>query len=74
VPFSQAKKLRKALEKNNKQYEWLEKSGEEHGFYKDENNVEFLDRLAAFLDKHIGKSAQGAPQAAADASPAPPTP
>jgi dipeptidyl aminopeptidase/acylaminoacyl peptidase len=68
VPFSQAKRLRKALDKYHKQYEWLEKSGEEHGFYKDENNVDFLDQLAAFLDKHIGKSAQVAAQTTSSAA------
>lgn len=57
VPFSQAKQLRKALDKQKKPYEWMEISGEEHGFYKDENNEAFLNRIAEFLDKHIGKSA-----------------
>jgi dipeptidyl aminopeptidase/acylaminoacyl peptidase len=63
VPFSQAKRLRKALEQYHKPYEWMEKSGEEHGFYKDENNVEFLDRLAAFLGKNLGAPVQSASSA-----------
>ncbi|HZP12770.1 MAG TPA: S9 family peptidase [Nevskiaceae bacterium] len=62
VPFSQAKKLRKALEKAGKPYEWMEVAHEGHGFWKDENNVEFLDKLAAFLDKNIGNGASPPPQ------------
>lgn len=54
VPFSQAERLRKALEKHGKPYEWLEFKGEEHGFYKDENHEVFLNKLVEFLDKHIG--------------------
>jgi len=60
VPFSQAKTLRAALEKHNKPYEWLEYSGEEHGFYKDENHEDFLNKLADFLDRHIGAKAGAA--------------
>jgi dipeptidyl aminopeptidase/acylaminoacyl peptidase len=54
VPFSQAKLLRKALEKHGKTYEWLEFDGEEHGFHKDENHTVFLNKLVEFLDKQIG--------------------
>lgn len=70
VPFSQAKKLRKALEKAGKPYEWMEVAHEGHGFWKDSNNVEFLDKLAAFLDKNIGKNAQQVSAAPGGASPA----
>lgn len=59
VPFSQARTLRRALDAAGKPYEWLEYAGEEHGFFKQENEVDFYTRLLAFLDKHIG------PQAAA---------
>jgi dienelactone hydrolase len=59
VPFSQAKALRRALEKHDKPYEWVEYSGEEHGFYKDENHEDFLNKLADFLDRHIGAKADG---------------
>lgn len=54
VPFSQAKELRKALERNGKAYEWAEFAGEEHGFFKEENREAFYNKLLAFLDKHIG--------------------
>lgn len=65
VPFSQAKILRKALEKHDKKYEWVEYDGEEHGFYKEANAEDFLKKSIDFLDKHIGPNA--APKAAAAA-------
>jgi dipeptidyl aminopeptidase/acylaminoacyl peptidase len=54
VPFSQAKALRRALERHKKPYEWLEYAGEEHGFWSDANHEDFLNNLADFLDRHIG--------------------
>lgn len=57
VPFSQAKILRKAMEKLGKPYEWAEYDGEGHGFYKEENHEDFLKRSIEFLDKHIGQAA-----------------
>jgi dipeptidyl aminopeptidase/acylaminoacyl peptidase len=33
----------------------MSKPGEGHGFYKEENTVEFYNLLQAFLEKHIGK-------------------
>ena len=57
VPFSQAKLLRKALEKHKKQYEWLEYQNEEHGFHDDKNHADFLTKALEFLDKHIGAAA-----------------
>jgi dienelactone hydrolase len=58
APFSQAKQLRSALEKHGKAYEWVEYTGEEHGFYKEANRIDFLEKLAAFLDRHIGAKAE----------------
>jgi dipeptidyl aminopeptidase/acylaminoacyl peptidase len=57
VPFSQAKLLRKALDRHGKKYEWLEFSGEEHGFYDDKNHEAFLTKVLEFLDRHIGARA-----------------
>lgn len=57
VPFSQAKILRKAMEKLGKPYEWAEYDGERHGFYKEANHEDFLKRSIEFLDKHIGPDA-----------------
>lgn len=61
VPFSQARLLRKALERHGKPYEWLEFAGEEHGFYDDDNHALFLERLIGFLDRHIGERRPAAP-------------
>ena len=57
APFAQAKAMRAALDAAHKPYEWLSKPGEGHGFYSEENNVEFFNTLQAFLEKHIGKGA-----------------
>jgi dipeptidyl aminopeptidase/acylaminoacyl peptidase len=59
VLFSQSKAMRKALDAAKKPYEWHEYSGEEHGWHKDENAVDFYTKLLAFFDKHIGKGAGG---------------
>lgn len=54
VPFSQAEALREALDQRKHPYEWLAKSGEGHGFYREDNRVEFYEQMLAFLDRHIG--------------------
>lgn len=55
TPLSQAKALRNALDAHKKPYEWLVKSREGHGFFNEDNRVELYDKLAAFLEKNIGK-------------------
>jgi dipeptidyl aminopeptidase/acylaminoacyl peptidase len=57
VPFAQAKAMRAALEAAHKPYEWLSKPGEGHGFYSEQNNVDLLEHLQAFLAKYIGPGA-----------------
>ncbi|MGH8442055.1 MAG: alpha/beta hydrolase family protein [Nevskiaceae bacterium] len=57
VPFSQAKLLRKALEKHHKPYEWMEFMGEGHGLTNEENREAYLTKVVEFLDKHIGPAA-----------------
>ena len=57
APFAQAKAMRAALDAAHKPYEWLSKPGEGHGFYSEKNNVEFYNRLQAFLEKNIGPGA-----------------
>ena len=54
APFAQAKAMRAALDAAHKPYEWLSKPGEGHGFYSEKNNIEFYNRLQAFLEKNIG--------------------
>lgn len=60
VPYNQAKALRDALEERQLPYEWLVKPGEGHGFFKEENRVEFYEKLLAFLDHNIGATAKAA--------------
>jgi dipeptidyl aminopeptidase/acylaminoacyl peptidase len=57
APFAQAEAMRDALEAAHKPFEWLVKPGEGHGFYSEKNNVDFLNRLQAFLTKYIGPGA-----------------
>lgn len=57
APFAQAKAMRAALEAAHKPCEWLVKPDEGHGFYDEDNRIEFYTRLQAFLEQHIGKGA-----------------
>lgn len=61
APFSQARILRKAMEAHGKPYEWVEYKGEAHGFYKEANAEDFLEKCIAFLDKHIGPGVAAKP-------------
>ena len=53
APYSQAKDLRDALDKANKDYEWFVRSSETHGFYDEENRSEYFEAVASFLKKHL---------------------
>ena len=55
TPLSQAKALRKALDARKIPYEWLVKAREGHRIANEDNRVELYEKLAAFLEKHIGK-------------------
>ncbi len=52
VPYSNALRLREALEKAGKPFEWLAKDYEGHGFQQEPNRYEYYMRLASFLEKH----------------------
>jgi len=60
APFAQAKAMRAALDAAHKPYEWLVKPGEGHGFYTEQNNVDFFNHLQAFLEKYIGPGSRPA--------------
>ncbi|HEY0973692.1 MAG TPA: S9 family peptidase [Solimonas sp.] len=60
APFSQARNLRKALDKRAHPYEWLEKSKEGHGFNNLDNRQELYERVLHFVDQHIGAGAGAA--------------
>ncbi|MGB8716011.1 MAG: prolyl oligopeptidase family serine peptidase [Rhodanobacteraceae bacterium] len=57
APFAGAEDMRDALEKAHKPYEWMAKGSERHGFYDVDNNIERLQKIQAFLKKHIGEGA-----------------
>ena len=64
VPVAHARAFLDALENAGIEAAYMEKENEGHGFFKEENRVDFFKALLAFLDRHIG------PAAAATASPA----
>ncbi len=57
APFAQAQAMRAALDQAHKPYEWMAVAKEGHGFYSEAHRAEFLTRLQAFLEKHIGAEA-----------------
>ncbi len=60
APFAQARAMRAALEKAGNAPEWMAVPREGHGFYKDQNNVEFYRRLEAFLARNLAATSQAA--------------
>jgi len=56
TPFRQADAMRRALEKAGNAPLWMPVKGEGHGFYAQENAIEFYRRLEAFLAKNIGQA------------------
>ena len=54
VPVEHARALMKALKEAGIEAQYMEKRNEGHGFYKEENRVEFSKALLRFLDTHIG--------------------
>lgn len=57
APPSHTEKMRDALQKLGKPVETTIYDAEGHGFYKDEDSVDFYTRLLAFLDRNIGPGA-----------------
>ncbi len=53
VPPEQAHLLKAALDKRNMPYEWMFKEKEGHGFFNEDNKVEFYQRTLDFLNKHL---------------------
>ncbi|GLS83592.1 alpha/beta hydrolase family protein [Paraferrimonas haliotis] len=53
--YENAYRLRDALEKAGKEYEWMFKRTEGHGFYDETNRAEYFEAIIKFFDKHIGK-------------------
>ncbi|MBU6248644.1 MAG: prolyl oligopeptidase family serine peptidase [Xanthomonadaceae bacterium] len=55
VPYQNATRLRDALEKAGKPYEWLSKPKEGHGFYAVDNREDLYRHMQAFLAKYLGQ-------------------
>lgn len=56
APVSQAKALRRELQRRKLPHQWLVKAEEGHGFQKTDNVIEYYEKLLAFLDENIGKA------------------
>lgn len=57
VPVGHAHRLRDALDRIGKSYEWMIKDDEGHGFYSVDNRVELAERTVRFLERNIGPGA-----------------
>jgi len=55
TPLEQGEAMHDALTKAKKPHEWVQVPGEDHSFYARKNQIDFYQRLEAFLAKHIGK-------------------
>jgi dipeptidyl aminopeptidase/acylaminoacyl peptidase len=53
APFEHAERLRAALDKENKSYEWFVIDKEGHGFFNPENQRAYMKQVVRFLDKHL---------------------
>ena len=58
VVVGHAERLREALDKIGKDYQWMLKPEEGHGFFDVDNRVEMYDAMLAFFEKHIGNGAE----------------
>ncbi len=55
VVLGHATRLRDALDEIGKDYEWMVKEKEGHGFQNVDNRVDLYTAMLAFFDKHIGR-------------------
>jgi len=53
VPIVNGERLRDALAKHNPNVEWVVYNDEGHGWLKEENNIDFWNRVATFLDRYL---------------------
>ncbi len=51
--FEQATKMKSALEKNKKVFEWMALGREGHGVHDEETRKEVYERILAFIDKYL---------------------
>jgi dipeptidyl aminopeptidase/acylaminoacyl peptidase len=53
VPIEHAEKLMAELDKQGKPYEKFIKEYENHGFYNEQNRIEYYEKVVEFLGKHL---------------------
>mgnify|MGYP000058908604 FL=1 len=53
APVEHVERLREALDKINKPYEWYVVDNEGHGFYNPSNQKAYMKKVLSFLDKHL---------------------
>ena len=53
VPIEHGIQLRKALEKNNRNVEWIDYPGEGHGWMLPANDIDFWTHVEKFLDRNL---------------------
>ncbi|NBB93908.1 MAG: prolyl oligopeptidase family serine peptidase [Gammaproteobacteria bacterium] len=58
VVIGHMERLRTALDEIGKDYEWMVKEEEGHGFYDVDNRVDFYSKMLEFLDRNIGPEAE----------------
>jgi dipeptidyl aminopeptidase/acylaminoacyl peptidase len=58
--YQHAKRMKAALEGNQKSLEWLALSGEQHGVYDEETRREVYEKLLAFLERNLSPSSGAA--------------
>ncbi|MEO8937579.1 MAG: S9 family peptidase [Burkholderiaceae bacterium] len=57
VPLIHGNRMRSALDRYDKKYDWVVYNDEAHGFNKDENKFDFYRRVDAFLAKNLAPRA-----------------
>lgn len=55
APFEHVERLRDALDKADRPYEWFVIEKEGHGFYNPENQKAYMRKVVSFLDQHLTK-------------------
>ena len=58
VPLKHGTRLRSALDRHGKKYEWVVYNDEAHGFRHEKNRLDFYRRVDAFLKQHLGKEVE----------------
>ncbi|GAA0361921.1 S9 family peptidase [Bowmanella denitrificans] len=53
VPIKHAERLRKAMDKAGKTYQWFVKDTETHGFYDQANRTDYFQTVSQFLHRHL---------------------